>query len=349
VKLTTRARLRVSAREMPSIHDKVAFLSRPEVYPRGTRAVETVQTHMAWVFLTDRRAYKLKKPVAYDGLLDFSTIERRRHACEEELRLNRRLAAGVYVGIVALTLDADGRLALGGQGEVVDWLVEMHRLPAHRMLDRAIEAGTVSDDELHAVGRLLGNFFARATRVPMKPQEYRARLRAIIDRTHDELVDPVYALPRATIDRLHGVLAAIIESEKEMFDARVRDQRIVEGHGDLRPEHVHVGPNPLVIDCIEFNRELRVADSACEIAFLVLECERLGALRAGQLVFAAYCEASGDAPPARLMRFYSDFHAFVRALVAIRHLKDDEVRDPGKWPLKTQGYLALADRIRPVP
>src|SRR3990170_2390421 len=115
---------------------KIAFLGRAEAYPDETASVERIETHMSWVFLTDRRAYKLKKPVR-TSYLDHQTVEARRHACAEELRLNRRLAADVYLDLVPLTITGDVP-TLGGTGEIVDWLVVMRRLPAERMLSNVI-------------------------------------------------------------------------------------------------------------------------------------------------------------------------------------------------------------------
>ena len=116
---------------------KVAFLMQPSAYPEPTPHVERVETHMSWVFLTDRHAYKLKKPVVYD-YLDYGTLAARRRNCREELRLNRRLAPNVYLDILPLAQDEFGRLRLGGPGEVVDWLVVMRRLDHAFMLNRLI-------------------------------------------------------------------------------------------------------------------------------------------------------------------------------------------------------------------
>src|SRR3989338_3277770 len=106
---------------------KVAFLRQPQAYPEKPARIETIETHMSWVFLTPQHAYKLKKPVRYD-YLDFSTVAARKKNCEEERRLNQRLAPGVYLNVIPLTLDSDGAMRLGEPGEILDWLVMMRRL-----------------------------------------------------------------------------------------------------------------------------------------------------------------------------------------------------------------------------
>ena len=131
----------------PGLSEKVAFLRRPEAYASRPPSVELKETHMSWLFLTDRYVWKLKKPVRYD-YLDFSTVEARKADCELEVKLNRRLAPDVYLGVVSLVSDPHGRMQLGGEGQVVDWLVMMRRLPVDRMLDAAIYAHTVSREDV---------------------------------------------------------------------------------------------------------------------------------------------------------------------------------------------------------
>ena len=132
---------------------KVAFLKQPQTYPDHPPRVETIETHMSWVFLTPQHAFKLKKPVRYD-YLDFSTLAARKKNCEEEVRLNQRLAPGVYRGVVALTMDARGEARIDGQGEVVDWLVKMRRLSAE--LVRQFDEGAKLDKAIRANLAALG-------------------------------------------------------------------------------------------------------------------------------------------------------------------------------------------------
>ncbi|MBI3915832.1 MAG: hypothetical protein HY322_02345 [Betaproteobacteria bacterium] len=142
-------------REFP-ITEKVAFLRRPEAYAPAPHRVDVVETHMSWVFLADALVYKLKKPVRYE-FLDFSTLEARRLNCQREVELNRRLAPDVYRGTVPLTLRSDGSLRLGGPGTTIEWLVEMRRLPADRMLDAAIRSHSVEPADVRALDSIVFN------------------------------------------------------------------------------------------------------------------------------------------------------------------------------------------------
>ena len=325
----------------PVLAVKVAFLEQPRSYPEPTRRVDTVETHMSWVFLTDRHAWKLKKPVR-QSYLDFSTEAARRLYCAEEVRLNRRLTRDVYLEAVPLSRGADERLRLGPDGTVVDWLVKMRRLPADRMLDRLIRAGTVRTEDVRSVVGELCRFYSGCAPVPMTPTEYRARFAEGIADNLRELSAPEFGLPAAMIEPVSASQRDFLASSADLFDARVRAGRIVEAHGDLRPEHVCLEPRPQIIDCLEFSRDFRLLDPADELGFLALECERLGAPWIRQTVFATYTGLSGDAPPDALVHFYQSYRACMRAKIAIWHLKDPALADPAKWPVQARDYLRLA-------
>lgn len=326
----------------PSLAAKVRWLRQPATYPHTPQRIEAIETHMSWVFLADDYVYKLKKPVRRD-FLDFSTLEARRRNCEEELRLNRRLAPEVYLNVVPLTIDAAGTVRLGGQGEVLDWLVRMRRLPAECMLDYAIRHGTVRDDEIRRLALRLAEFYAASAPIRMGPDEYRQRFEADIRATRQELLLPRYGLPPELTERIAAAQLRFLTRHPALFDQRVYDERIIEAHGDLRPEHICLRPEPVIIDCLEFNRELRLLDSADELAFLALECERLGAA-VGAAILETCCEALNDAPPPDLVRFYKSYRAFLRAKLSIWHLRDDDVTQPAKWFDRASAYLRMAQQ-----
>lgn len=323
-----------------AVEAKVRFLLRPDAYPERPERVETVETHMSWVFLLDGYAYKLKKPVRYD-FLDFSTLDARRHDSEEEVRLNRRLAPDVYLGTLPLTLGAGGHLQLGGAGEVVDWLVRMRRLPTERMLDHAIRDHTVGEADVGRVAAALARFYLSAPPIELEPAAYRQRLAERVNDNLRELILPAFGLPVDIVQSISSTQLELIQREPGLFDRRAAEQRIVEGHGDLRPEHVCLEPT-LFIDCLEFQRDYRILDAADELAFLALECERLGGAWVGDILFRTYAEITGDQPPERLLRFYKSYRACLRAKITIWHLKDAEVANPEKWSNRAMEYLGLA-------
>lgn len=325
-----------------TIEAKVEALKLAAIYPERPEHVAALETHMSWVFLTDEHAYKLKKPVRYE-FLDFTTIEGRRHDCEEELRLNRRLAPDVYLDVVPLTAGADGRLQLGGEGTIVDWLVKMRRLPADRTLQESIRSGTCTSGEIRRVASMLSHFYKDAKPVEIGLAEYRERFAADIRANQAELSKPEHRLPIATVERTHAAQLDYLERRRDLFDGRVRAHRIVEAHGDLRPEHVYLNREPVFTDCLEFNLQFRILDPADELAFLAMECDRLGAPTIGPVLFATYRDVTGDRPPDSLVQFYKSVRAGLRAKLALWHLREPVVREPQKWRALAANYLRLAD------
>ena len=322
---------------------KVAALREPSCYPGPVAAVQAIETHMSWVFLTGRHAWKLKKPVRYDHQ-DFSTASGRHFYCLEELRLNRRLAQRVYLDVVALREGADGRLQVGREGRAVDWLVKMRQLPASGMLDVLLAEGRATPAQLQAVAARLCAFYRGQPPAPVDARAYRALLLRHIDEYERELCEPAWALPAAEIHALCAAQRALLHGAGALFDARVAAGRVVEGHGDLRPEHVYLGEPLAIIDCLEFSSELRILDAADEVAYLALECERAGAAGLGRVLLDAYRIGCNDDLPPGLADFYQSCRAGVRARLAIWHLRDPQYRGSPKWPLRARLYLRLAAR-----
>ena len=329
-----------------ALDSKVAFLRRPDAYADAPSAVTPVQTHMSWVFLTDQHAYKLKKPIRYDGI-DFTTSALRRRNCDEEVLLNRRLAPDVYLGVVPLTRGPNGELAMNGRGEPVDWLVEMRRLPAQHMLDVILAESRVTAEEpaIRAAAGHLARFYVEAPAEAVSGAAYCKRLSDGVRRDVRELSQPRYGLPLGRITVLARAQLAFVDKCAVLFERRIEAGRIVDGHGDLRPEHVCVRPEPAIIDCLEFSKELRVVDPADELAFLALECERLGDARVGKWFLETYRSITGDEPPAPLRRFYRVYRALRRATLAAWHLDDPTVTEPERFAAKARHYLELVEPV----
>jgi aminoglycoside phosphotransferase family enzyme len=328
--------------DTPPLETKVALLRQPDTYPDKPDHVEAVETHMSWVFLTDRYAYKLKKPVHYD-MLDFSTLALRQQDCEEEVRLNRRLAPDVYLGTVPLTVDSSGAMQLGADGEVIEWLVKMRRLPSECMLDQAIQHDKVDEADIHNVALKLSRFFRECSPVELPSEQYRAEFEKNIELNRRELLTPDYELPQDVIRKIHDDQIDFLRRESGLLDSRAAAKKIVEGHGDLRPEHICLEPDPVIIDCLEFYRPFRITDPADELSFLAMECDRLGAPFIGKELFRTYENVTHDQPPSRLQNFYKAYRACLRARLAIWHTRELEKQDWPKWQDRAREYLLLAE------
>lgn len=318
----------------PPLVAKVQFLLRRAF----SSPPDAIETHMSWVFLTDDRAYKLKKPVRH-RFLDYRSLEARRLDTEAEVELNQALAPGVYLMTVPLTLERDGALTLDGGGEVVDWLVVMRRLPEKSMLEARITSGHASPGDLNALVGHLVAFYRSTDTVPTTPALYRRWLLAtlLIDRT--ELSRPEYLIDQNRIRHLFDCLQNAV---KNYDDLDGRAARIVDGHGDLRPEHIVVEPEPLVIDRITFDRTLRLVDPPYDLALLGVECELAGQPELSVHLAAAYVEEAGDPVHTATFDLYRSLRATSRARLSVAHLRDGE-REAAKWLDRTDRYLAIAE------
>ncbi len=331
----------------PATADRLRFLQAPGTYGVGgdpSPPVETVETHMAWIFLAGDRVRKLKKAVRFP-YLDFSTLAAREHACREELRLNARLAPGVYLGLDVLQWDGRAlslvpESGARGDARTLDWLVRMRRLPRDRMLDALVARHAVTVADIEALGATLAGFYRRAPRLPPDADGYVGRFVREHATNAATLCDPRFALRDANtaLARFERVLAR----EEHALRERSLQRRLVDGHGDLRPEHVCLVRPPAIIDALEFNAELRRVDPFEEIALLGVECEAAGAPWIGPRLAQDLVGALGDPAGAALLPLHRAYRALLRARLAVAHLLEPEPRRPAHWVPQAQRFVDLA-------
>ena len=333
-----------SVNDAPGIEAKLHYLQSALALAGGGEPVRRIETHMSWVLLGGERVLKLKKPVRYP-FLDFTTVHLRECNARAELRLNRRLAPRVYLGLLALQWD-NGVFSLVPEdklpaaGCTVDWLVSMQRLPAARMLDRVIARGELDQRDVDALIEVLVVFYRHVTRSAIGADEYLQRLRDDLAASRNVLADSRFDLPQAALllDRMDRAVAR----HEDMLRERVRRRRMVEGHGDLRPEHVCLIDPPVVIDALEFDLPLREVDPFDELSFLGLECAMAGDTAIGPQLIARCADALDDHPPAALLRLYTAHRALLRARLSVAHVLEVEVRTPQKWLPQAGRYLKHA-------
>jgi aminoglycoside phosphotransferase family enzyme len=323
------------------------FLGAPAAHAGhagAVSAVETIETHMSWRFVAGEQVLKLKKPVRYP-FLDFSTPAAREASCREEVRLNSRLAPDVYRGLMALQW-RDGRLRLAPEAAAdaramtIDWLVWMRCLPRERMLDRQIAQASVTEADIDALVGVLAAFYRQATAIDIDADEYVARIAREQAINRALLLQPGLQPDSvaATLDRFDAAL----DRHSGALRARAAQCRIVDGHGDLRPEHVCLLQPPVVIDCLEFNAALRQVDPFDELAFLALECELAGAAWIGPRLIDGCSAALGEWPDAHLLPLYTAYRALLRARLALAHLLEPQLRTPERWQPLARRYVARA-------
>lgn len=327
------------------VHD----LRQPSAWPPGEGEIGFLETHISRIFLGRDRVLKIKRPVHY-SFVDYGTLEKRRRACQDEVRLNRLLADDVYLGVVPIFRDEVGhRIGQPGErGEPVEWGTWMRRIDDREMLDHILQRDHLPDDLADRLADRLVPF--HRDRPPMgqdKPEATLARILAVVTENLDEVETFAgNSLPRGELALIHRAMRAYIADHRERLLARGTGGWVREGHGDLRCEHVIVperGPVQ-VFDCVEFNIDLRTADVASDLGFLLMDLARLGALDAEIRSLLQRYRAAGIDLPVDLLRFYWIHRALVRAKVHCLRLPDLEGEPWLAVARKAADYVHVAMR-----
>ncbi|MFI5011254.1 MAG: hypothetical protein ACHQAY_02795 [Hyphomicrobiales bacterium] len=326
------------------LEEKVEFLKTAAHYPNRPPRVLARETHMSWVFLAGEHVFKLKKPVR-NRLLDFSTLRAREFNCREEVRLNQRLSPDTYLGMVALARLSGGELSFGPGGRIVDWLVKMRRLPAERMLDVLLTRHLVRARLIDELATLLASFYRRVEHPVLSSAAHARRFLREQRLNREVLTHEGFRIDAEKARRVLGELDEALIRCRPLLDNRVRGGFILEGHGDLRPEHICFTRPIAIFDCLEFNRDLRLVDPFDELAFLEVECALLGAEWFGPVLMRKVESMLGDRPDDALLRLYRMFRAVLRARLTLAHLLDRAPREPSKWEPLADRYLELAERF----
>lgn len=302
-------------------------MSDPAFYPHAVSRIEFRETHISAVFLTGQWVYKLKKAKNL-GFLDFRELSDRRHFCRREVELNQRLSTGVYHGVVAIHEDGRGNLSFGPEGDIVEYAVKMAQLPEASNLAALLGQGDLDDGRLAALGGTLADFYARAERGPGIDAFGDPDIIRFNTEENFEQIQPFVAgrLDADAWDFIREVSRSFRADREDLFRHRMRTGRIRDGHGDLRADHVYFHDGVQIIDCIEFNERFRYGDAALDLAFLMMDLDRLGHGRTGRRLLAAYARTARDPEIYALLDFYAAYRALVRLKVACFSLKDD--REP---------------------
>ena len=301
------------------------FLRSPASYPDKPERVEIRQTHISIVAMTPSLVYKVKKPLDL-GFLDFTTLEKRREACETEVRLNQRLCRDVYLGVVPISRK-EGLLSFGEEGELIDYAVKMRRLPEEGFLEQRLALDSVTPTDLDSVADKLSRFY-RSQQSSTEIAEWGsvARLRVSTDENFsqtDQFIGTL--LSRPAIEGIRYFTGLFYDRHADLFDRRRRDGRILDCHGDLRCEHIHFSNGEInIFDCIEFNERLRYIDVANDVAFLTMDLDFHRRRDLAAAFIRRMAEALDDTELQALVDFYKCYRAYVRGKVfSIKSLESE--------------------------
>jgi aminoglycoside phosphotransferase family enzyme/predicted kinase len=310
----------------------IAAMQQPGFYPQPPGGVEFRQTHISCVFLAGEFVYKIKKPVRF-AFADYSTLELRYQFCQEEVRLNRRLTPRVYLGVFPI-MRQDKGFVLGAHPaqqfdpDACEYAVKMRRLPDDRSLERLVRTGRIDPEEMRRIALVLAAFHAGAAREHSTrygaPEAIAQPVGVNLEECRGFIGDTITEAQFTAIERFNR---KFIDTHRELLDRRARDGMVREGHGDLRSEHICVTAEIDVIDCVEFSQRLRYADIASDLAFLLMDLDRLGAPALGHLLLSTYLSQIADLALPRLLNFYKCLRAAVRGKVSSLKALEGEVPD----------------------
>lgn len=316
----------------------IAAMLDPAFYPSRPEEILHKETHISHVFLAGDLVYKIKKPVRF-SFLDFSTAAKRRHFLEAELKLNRRLAPAVYLGVVPIFRD-HGTWTLQGVAKPAEHALLMRRLPEKRMLVYLLETAQADAGMMEQLAGHVAAFHAASNRVAIASKEHHETTRSDWKQNIAELQTLIgSARDRAELDAIALEGSRFLEKNADLIARRAREGWVRDVHGDLHAEHICFAPEGMqIFDCIEFSDELRCCDLASEIAFLLMDLAVRGGEALEQPFLQRYLEMVHDPDMPGLLPFYKCHRALVRAKVhALR---------AGRWNQDAARYFDFARRLQ---
>lgn len=320
-------------------------LQNPRSLPDPTKSVTFIQTHISMVFVAESYVYKIKKPVDF-GFLDFSTLDKRKYFCDQELVLNSRFSNSIYLSVLPVRFDGRIYYIGEGRGEVVDYAVKMKRIPDHTLMKSFFERNQLSEKHLDSVALAISRFHEKALHSKEidhfgEPDVFKFTTDENFEQTEKYIgttisIEDYYSLKKWT-NRF------FIEN-RERLDNRISLKKIRDCHGDLHMEHICLTDPVSMIDCIEFNDRLRYTDTLADIGFLLMDLEYWGGKSSASVLWKKYSELSREDPMEPILTFYKVYRAYVRGKVNSFQVDDLQInKDKKMYAIKTaRKYFELA-------
>lgn len=318
----------------------------PVAYPESTATVTLIQTHISWVFLTDRFAYKMKKPVDL-GFLNFTTLRRRHHYLKQELVLNRRLCPEIYLAVLPITLSKSG-VRVGGRGRPQEYILKMVRLPQERMMDEVADRGELIPGVMERLVDVLVPFYRQAASgahishygepgvITYNHEENFARMKPLVGEM----------LSRERFETIRDFARGFLTAQRLRFRRRLKEGRIRDCHGDLHMRNICLANGIYIFDCIEFNPRFRYGDVAADVAFLAMDLDFHGMTELSRHLAERFATAAEDPELGVMLDFYKCYRACVRGKINALAASEPEVPRAERERAReaARAYFALAGK-----
>lgn len=320
-------------------------LLKPSSHPDAPQSVELKQTHISYLIFAPKYVYKIKKPVDF-GFLDFTTLEKRRFFCEQEVVLNKRLCPDMYLGVVEIK-EKHGIIKIEGDGNAIEYAVKMKRLPSENMMDRMLKNGAVTNEMIDRMAKLIAGFHKKA-----ETNNYISEFGKIsaIKHNTDENFSQTELFIGKTInkekyDRIKNYAESFLQEHKKAFENRIENGFIKDCHGDMHSEDICITNGMYIFDCIEFNERFRYSDTVSDIAFLAMDLDFFNCHNLSKRFIDAYIKASKGDSVLEILDFYKCYRAYVRGKVEGFKSQQKEVAEVEREHaiIKAKRYFYLAD------
>lgn len=322
-------------------------LLSPLAYPEKPNMIKIAQTHISNVFICDEFVYKMKKPVNF-GFLDFSTIDKRKYFCEQEVDLNSRFSKDVYLGVFPVTFDGK-KHEINGQGDIVEYVVKMKRLSDEDLLKTRFKKGLVTSENIKNIAKSIADFHKKAKQ--SEEIDKFGSLEVVKFNTDENFEQTADFINRSITQQQYQGLKKwtddFYKQYKDLFEDRIKKGKIKDCHGDLHMEHICLTDPIILFDCIEFNERFRYSDVLSDIAFLLMDLEYNNGYELSKLLIKSYLDQANEKEDNRtlsLLTYYKVYRAYVRGKVTSFILNDSSISDENKEQAKhiAQNYFALA-------
>jgi hypothetical protein len=323
----------------------VEILKNPKLYGSEIKKVDILQTHISFIVLTGEYAYKIKKPVNF-GFLDFSTLEKRKYYCEEELRLNRRLCPEIYIDVVTIN-EKNNTLKINGEGKVVEYALKMKEFSQENIMTNILKQGKIYEEIIDEICYILTDFYNKSGH---SEEINKFGTVETVKKNTDENFNQTksvigFTISKKIFDFIKSNTNKFLELERDLFKDRIKQGHICDCHGDLHSGNIVVSNKEVCIfDCIEFNKRFRFSDVASDISFLAMDLDYQGYPYLSSYFIKKYIELSNDSKINSMLNFYKCYRAYVRGKVIGFRLDDTNIDDNEKKQIKNlaKKYFDLA-------
>lgn len=320
----------------------------PDFYPHAvTQEIELIQTHISFVLLTGEYAYKVKKPMNF-GFLDFSTLEKRHHFCQEEIRLNRRLAPELYLQVLAIAERSEKfTFAAETDEPAVEYCIQMRQFPQADLLINVFERGELTADQVQDIAKQLAKFHATAdTNAHISTFGTMESVRAVADDNYQHTVKYIgRGQTQSQLDQTRAFSDRVFLESADLFAKRIAQGKVKECHGDLHLKNICLYQGKVqIFDCIEFNEPFRNSDTLYDASFLLMDLQYRDRRDLANIFLNTYLEQSSDYTAVPLLPLYSSMRAYIRAKVTSFLLDDPGIPQPVKdrAQMEAAAYYKLA-------